>query len=270
MLSGITPAHPTRRRLQQPLARIDNRRSPHLLPAHFIREVCHCCIDSRDVAVNVDVLPVALGNVIGLMVDAEMRVGLVVLIPPIPPWTMVLGMGKLVQALDASEVAHFHDLGIGRAVGAVHPACHAEEAEFLPIFVEIGRHGREVRHDVFHARREDAERVVTSRADEEDDDFAVGGFVAVPSRCVGKGGAVFLLDHAVHVDVLLPADGHEVGVGGLVCQDGDGGEQSDAAQTKAVRDYKESGLHKRAEAEPCRDIEVVADVLLTLYEPRSE
>lgn len=63
--------------------------------------------------------------------------------------------------------------------------------------------------------------MIAACANEEDDDFAVGGFVAVVAGFVGDGGAEFLGDDAVHVDVSFPADGHEIGVQGFVAEDED-------------------------------------------------
>ena len=98
MFRRITPAHPPRRSLQQALTSIHNGRSIHLLPCHLIRELMICRVDPGDVAVNINALPVTLGNVVGLVVDAHVWILLDILVPPVPTWAMVLGMSELMQA----------------------------------------------------------------------------------------------------------------------------------------------------------------------------
>ena len=213
MFIALAPTHAASGSLQQALRCINNGMRVHLLPGHLISNLDHGRVDTRNVAVNVDALPVSLRYMIRLMVDREMRVFLESrLVPPIPSVTMIRRVCKLLQSFVCLEVANLHDLIVGSAVAAVDPARHAQEIELVGMSLKVLGHLYEVVVDLFDSRRKEAHRVVEACPDEEYNNVLVRGFFAEIAFFIWEHDAEFLVDHSVHHSVALPTHGLRVGV----------------------------------------------------------
>ena len=97
MIIPLTSRHSPSRCLQQPLTSIHDRRSIHLGPRHLIRELMRRSIKPRNMRVDIDTLPMALGNMIRLVKDGEMRMLLDSLVPPVPSFAMVIRVREFLQ-----------------------------------------------------------------------------------------------------------------------------------------------------------------------------
>lgn len=72
-------------------------------------------------AVDPDVFPVTLGDLVCLVKDAEMRVLLGVLVPPVPAPAVVLRVSKLVEAFYVFQVDDLHKLVRARTFPVADP-----------------------------------------------------------------------------------------------------------------------------------------------------
>ena len=67
---------------------------------------------------NVDAFPVALGYVVQLVEDGEMRMRVDYLAPPVPAVAVRGPVGKVVHAVGAPEIKDCHDFVVRTALGA--------------------------------------------------------------------------------------------------------------------------------------------------------
>lgn len=155
--------------------------------------------------IDMNRLPIPLGDVVSFVINTHMRPLLDVPVPPHPALHVLLGVRECMQPFDGLEVADGQGFVLRRARRGVQPGSRAQEAEVLAVRVEVLNHGLEVVADVFHAGRQYAERVVVAEADEEDDDFGIGGLRAVGAVRVGEGCGEFVHDHAGHEGVGFPS-----------------------------------------------------------------
>ena len=212
MLGAFTSAHSPGRSLKQPFARIDDGAGIHLLASKLVVVLVDGRINTRDVGVRVDALPVTFGYMVCLVVDAEVGKLLEAPVPPIPSLAMILRVGEIMQSFYSPEITDNHDLRICIPIAGIHPLSATQEAELVSMGIEVLHHLREVVIELLNARCEHAERVVAACANEEHDYIVVRWLVAVLSDLVGEGCAELLLDHSIHVLITLPSYGHGVSV----------------------------------------------------------
>lgn len=151
VLIGFAPAHPTRRSLHEPFARIYHWMCIHILARHIVSVFVYSRVDAGNVAVDINALPVALRDVICLVIDRHVRVLLDGPVPPIPSLAMIFGMSELVQAFCRLEVANFQDFVVCRACGTIDPARNAQEAELFRMCFQILHHASEIAIDLVDA-----------------------------------------------------------------------------------------------------------------------
>ena len=208
MIRSIASRHPPRARLQQPPTSIHHRTNPKPIIGLDPR-----ARQPANVAVHVDGLPVALGDVVQLVVDTHVAPLLDVFVPPLPRLHVVRAVGKIVDAFDGLKVRDNERFVLGCATGGVEPVGGAHEAEFLVVGLEVDDHLLEELADLLDAWGEDSERVVVAEADVKDREVCVGGFAAVGAAGVREGRGEFVHHHAVHEGVVFETGRCGGGVG---------------------------------------------------------
>ena len=256
VLVTLAAAHPSSGSFQQSLTSIHNGRRPFVLASHFVCEPMRRRGNAADVAVDINALPIALGDMVRLMVDTEMRILLDVLVPPVPPVAVIFRMSEFVQSLRSPEVPDLHDLVVGRAVAVINPASHAQKAKFLGMRLEILYHLWEIASELSETRCEETQWMIAACTDKKYNDIAVCRLATVLAFLVRELCAELLLNHFVHVDVVLQSDGHGVRVKRSVEQDG-----YCRYESKSAANQEEQTLGDGSETEPCRDGEIVTDEL---------
>ena len=163
-------------------------------------------------------------------------------------------MCECVETFGRAEVTNVKKLVLRFSCAIADPARHSQVPELICMSFQVLGHACEESDEVLGPWRNDAEWMVDSHADEQNDNVTTGWLAVRLALLVHELRRELFENYVVHVRVVQPTGGHGKGDESIVGEPCNGGQQSETAESK-----DKQGLDHAANTEPGGQRELVTN-----------